>query len=378
MKMEKNCGYWLVDDEYYTNKVNAIIAAQHRGLGPEAISFHYNDEWWDQANWGVEPTESLQDLYVQRARQLREKYETLILRFSGGADSYNILRTFVDNDIKIDVVAMNEWHMDGIEPRLCTTNVEKKLLARPLLDKVIAQGAKFEVITNDYSPTFAQAIGNDPAWIFDIDAPKFSCIDITACRALTTPEFAKWDSPTTGVIVGVDKPKVYFKEGKIWYFSQPDLLHTMHTPVNKMIPEPFYWTADMPKITIKQCHVVKNYWRNHMDQLAGPIGGVQAITGKTRLVPLIYPEYYGDLDPHAEKLTYWDHDSMNQKYANGNITAPRGWGWDWQLHKSPYFKTWEAGINLADRLIERQFKNKDSIWENGLKTLHTKPRWIGK
>jgi hypothetical protein len=376
--MEKNCGYWLVDDEYYTNKVNAIIAAQHRGLGPEAISFHYNDEWWDQANWSVEPTESLQEIYVQRARQLREKYETLILRFSGGADSNNILQTFVNNDIKIDIIAMNEWHMAGIDPRLCTINVEKKLSAKPLLDHAIARGAKFEVVTNDYSPTFGQAVGDDPAWIFDISAPKFSCIDITAHRALTTPEFDQWNSPTTGVIVGVDKPTVYLKKGKIWYFSMPDLLHTMHTRVTQMISEPFYWTADMPKIVIKQCHVVKNYWRDHLDKLAVSTDGVQSINGKTRIIPLVYPECYGDLDPHAMKLPYWDHDHMNSKYKNGNFTAPRGWGWDWQLHKSPHFKTWQAGIDLADRLIERQFKNKDSIWENGLKTLHTQPRWLGK
>jgi hypothetical protein len=104
--MEKNRGYWLVEDEYYTNKVNAIIAAQHRNLGPEGITFHYNDEYWDQIKWHIEPTETLKELYIQRAKQLRKKYKTLILRFSGGADSYNILRTFVDNNIKLDVVAI--------------------------------------------------------------------------------------------------------------------------------------------------------------------------------------------------------------------------------------------------------------------------------
>ena len=376
--MEKNRGYWCVDNEYYTNKVLAIIAAQHRELGPEAITFHYNDEWWDQVNWRVEPDESLQELYIRRAQQLREKYETLILRFSGGADSYNILRTFVDNNIKLDVVAMNEWHMAGTDTRLCTTNVEKKLLAIPLLNQIISQGAKFEVITNDYSPTFGQAVGDDPGWIFDINSPRFSCIDLTAHRALTTPEFDRWDSPTTGVIVGIDKPKVYFKEGKICYFSMPDILHTMHNPINKMVPEPFYWTADMPEIVVKQCHAVKNYWQDHLDKIVESKDRVHTITGKPKLVPLIYPECFGDLDPLAEKLTYWDHDDMTTRYRNGNSHAPRGWGWDWQLHKSPHFKTWEAGIDLADRLIDRKFKDKDSIWENGLKLIHTKPRWLGK
>jgi hypothetical protein len=376
--MEKNRGYWLVDDEYYTNKVNAIIAAQHRGLGPNEITYHYNDEYWNQVNWSVEPDQALQELYVQRAQQLRDRYETLILRFSGGADSYNILRTFVDNNIKLDVVAMNEWHLAGTEPRLNSINVEKKLLAKPRLTQLIEQGAKFEVVTNDYSSTFGKAIGDDPAWIFEVDAPKFTCIDITACRALTTPEFSKWDSPTTGVIVGVDKPKVYLKDDKIWYFSMPDTLHTMHNQISQMVPEPFYWTADMPEIVVKQCHLVKNYWQNHLDQVPIQEDNLRPFNKKTQLIPLIYPEYFGELDPLAEKLPYWDHDDMNLKYRNGNSHAPRGNGWDWQLNKSPYFKTWKEGINLADRLIERKFKNKDSIWENGLKQIHTKPRWLGK
>jgi len=376
--MEKNRGYWLVEDEYYTNKVNAIIAAQHRNLGPEGITFHYNDEYWDQIKWHIEPTETLKELYIQRAKQLRKKYKTLILRFSGGADSYNILRTFVDNDIKLDVVAMNEWHMDGAESRLNSINVEKKLLAVPRLAPLINQGANFEVITNNYSSTFGDAIGNNPEWIFDIDAPKFSCIDITACRALTTPEFSKWDSPSTGVIVGVDKPRIFVKEDKIFYFSMPDILHTMHNPVNQMIPEPFYWTADLPEIVIKQCHSVKHYWQNHLHTLSNQDNNVKFIRQKKQLVPLIYPEYFGELDPLAEKLPYWDHDNLNNRFKKGNGLAPRGWGWDWQIHKSPHFKVWEAGIDLADRLIDRKFKNKDSIWENGLKSIYTKPRWLGK
>ena len=376
--MDKNRGYWCVDNEYYDNKVKAIIGAQHRELGPKDITYHYNDQPWDQVDWSVEPSESLQELYIKRARQLREKYKTLILRFSSGADSTNILRTFVDNNIKLDVVTMNEWHEPGADSMLNTINVEKKLLGKPLIEKLLEQGATFKFIINNFSSTLGDAIGNDPAWIFDIDAPKFSCIDITAYRALTTSEFDQWDDPTTGVIVGVDKPKIYCKEGKIWYFSMPDFLHSMHNVANQMVPEPFYWTADMPEIVIKQSHVIKNFWRNHLDKLENTPDRVQSATSKTQTIPLIYPNYYGQLDPFAEKLPYHDHDDINLKYRNGNSVAPRGWGWDWQFHKSPHFKVWKDGIDLADRLVDRKFKNKDSIWENGLKIYHTKPRWIGK
>ena len=369
--MEKNRGYWCVAGEYYDNKVKAIIAAQHRNLILEDISYHYNDAWWNKIAWDVEPAESIQELYVRRAHQLREKYKTIIIRLSGGADSTNILRTFVDNNIKVDVVTMNEWHEPGTDPWLPSINIEKKLLAKPLVDQLIKKGAQFEVITNDFSPTIS-VLGNDPAWIFDIDAPKFSLIDITACRALTTSEFDRWNDPSTAVIVGVDKPKVFCKDEKIWYFSIPDLLHTMHNPANLMTPEPFYWTADIPEIVVKQCHLVKNFWKNHIDKLDGI-----SVIKKTQTIPLIYPEYFKHVDPLSDKLPYWDHEDINHRYRN-SIRGPRGWGWDWQFHKSPYYQVWKDGIDLADRLIERKFKDQDSIWKNGLKEIWSKPRWLGK
>lgn len=114
--MEKNRGYWCVAGEYFNNKVTAILAAQHRELNFSDITYHYNDEWYDQHDWSVEPSESLDELYLKRARQLREKYKTLIFRYSGGADSTNILRTFVDNNIKLDIVTMNEWHAPDTNP----------------------------------------------------------------------------------------------------------------------------------------------------------------------------------------------------------------------------------------------------------------------
>lgn len=377
MQFDKNRGYWQVDGEYYPNKVRAIIAAQHRGLGPDGITFHYNDQWWDQARWDIEPAQSLQELYVARARQLRERYKTLIIRFSGGADSMNIIRTFVDNNIKIDVIALNTWQQPDADPWLCTQNIEKKLVALPYVEKLKAQGVEFELVVNDYYPTLS-VLGDDPAWIFDIDAPRFNLMDICAHRALTTSEFDRWNDPSTAVVAGIDKPKVYMREGKIWFWSQGDIWHSLVNKANNMIPEPFYWTADMPEIPIKQSHVVKQFFQAHPDLMKTWDGKLFRAGSKPNLIPLIYPHYFGDQDPTQSKMPGWDHDDILTRYRNYNDNAPRGHGTDWQFHKSPYFKVWKDGIDLADRLIDRRFKNTDSIWENGLCHIMTKPRWLGK
>jgi hypothetical protein len=377
MQFEKNTGYWQVAGQYYRNKVVAIMAAQHRNLGPYDISFHYNDPWWSQARWDVEPEQSLPELYAKRARQLREKYKTIIIRFSGGADSTNIIRTFVDNGIKIDVIALNTWLQPDTHFELSTQNIEKKLITLPYVDKLKEQGVEFELVVNDYYPTI-EILGDDPAWIFDIDAPRFNLMDICAHRALTTKEFDRWDDESTAVVAGIDKPKVFMREGKIWFWSQGDSWHSLINKANRMTPEPFYWTADMPEIPIKQSHVVKNFFKSHPELLSTHDGKLFRAGSKQNLIPLIYPAYYGHWDPTQNKMPEWDHDDILLRYRNYKSSAPRGNGTDWQFHKSPYFKVWKDGIDLADRLIDRKFKNENSIWDDGLQLLLSKPRWLGK
>lgn len=379
MQFDKNRGYWQVDGEYYTNKVRAIIAAQHRGLDHDAISYHYNDPWWDEVDWADEPTQSLDDLYLSRAQQLRDKYKTLILRFSGGADSTNIIRTFVENKIKIDIVALNTWmHPSQTDPWLSTQNIEKKLVTLPFVEKLKAEGTEFKIIVNDYSPTI-DVLGDDPGWIFDIDSPRFMLTDICAPRACTTEEFSAYDDETTAIIVGIDKPKVVCKQNKIWYWTQADLWHSLINQTNKMITEPFYWTADMPAIPIKQSHVVKKFFQNNRAMMLSTQTQDEFRAGnKSHLVPLIYPKYYGHLDPTQNDLSYWDHDKILLAYKNQKACAPRGCGIDWEFHKHPKFGIWKKGIDLADRLIDRRFKNENSIWNDGLKQILSKPRWLGK
>jgi hypothetical protein len=55
-------------------------------------------------NWKVEPTETLDELYVLRAQELRDTYDYLILCYSGGTDSTHVLETFYYNNIHIDEI----------------------------------------------------------------------------------------------------------------------------------------------------------------------------------------------------------------------------------------------------------------------------------
>ena len=87
-------GYYKVGQEKFVSKILAAIKATELKL---PMTWHFHDDVFAK----VKPTGqiSLKELYKERALQLREKYDYLILNYSGGSDSWTILNTFLENNI---------------------------------------------------------------------------------------------------------------------------------------------------------------------------------------------------------------------------------------------------------------------------------------
>lgn len=372
--MKKNIGYWRVGDNLFQNKVNAILEAQKT---QQEISFHYNDEWWDRVDWTREPSESLGQLYAKRARQLRDTYKTVVIKFSGGADSANIIQTFVDNNIKIDYVVCNIM-TDIVYQDIKTHpgNVERFNIAIPFAEKLQQQGADFKLILSEYS-RFLLDIGDGPDWIFRINSPRFDIATILNARSDKHEIFKEINHPSTCVIRGVDKPQIVCTNKKIWTFWICDSHAAMNDQHTNMTSEPFYWNSDLPELLVKQSHCIKNYYKEHPEKLPYSNENKQFINGKSLLIPLIYPDYY-DFEP-GDPLPYWDPNTDGHISLKGERgDQPRYCNQDAEIEKTPVYKAWCDGIDLADRLIERRYKKEDSIWTNGLVKIYTKPRWLGK
>ena len=366
--MIKNKGYWQANGKYFDIKVNAILEAQSNNSD---VTFHYNDLAWDQANWSVEPTQSLEELYLQRALALRKKYKTLILRLSGGADSMNIVRTFVDNNIKIDVIVINEWcGLAGDDPKIHPGSAEKIAITMPFLDSLRQQGVQFEQLELDNSYLFS-CIENTAEWIFHVNTPRFRMVEVSAPRTVLHEALQKYDSSDTCVITGLDKPWIWCVKDKIWYFSIPDWINVLSDPGHSlMVQEPFYWTADMPELVIKQCHVIKNWIKVNLDQLPNNSDKSNFyISDKKWFIPLLYSKYY-NFAP-GNQLPYLDVPLIaNHGPYCGCI--------DYGIERMSIFTTHLKGVQLADELIETRFKRRDSIFEDGLKEIWTKRRWLGR
>jgi hypothetical protein len=96
-------GAYLVGGVPYANKLEACLAL-NRIPGDHHVHWDYHEHVYDHQPWTHEPPVSIEELYRQRALQLREQYDHLVLFYSGGADSHTILQTFIKNNIKIDEV----------------------------------------------------------------------------------------------------------------------------------------------------------------------------------------------------------------------------------------------------------------------------------
>ena len=97
-----NIFYYDTEKNIYLTQLDAV-AAKKTGKN---IFFYYYDKEFSQIDWTIEPLEPLEQLYKERAQKIRDENEYLILCYSGGVDSTNILETFYYNNIHIDELIM--------------------------------------------------------------------------------------------------------------------------------------------------------------------------------------------------------------------------------------------------------------------------------
>ena len=99
----KRLGYYSVGDKILINKADALIEATS---SKNNVHWNFNDEIFSFIDWTIPIDVSLNELYRQRAQQLRDKYDYLSLYYSGGVDSTNVLHAFIDNNILLDEIVM--------------------------------------------------------------------------------------------------------------------------------------------------------------------------------------------------------------------------------------------------------------------------------
>ena len=301
-------GFYQVNDLKFFSKLEATQA--HERVGGN-IRWNFNESTFSSYNWKTEPKQSLNELYRIRAQQLRDKYDYLVLWFSGGADSSNVLNSFIDNDIKLDeCVSLVNYEATG--DKFNFLNGEIFNVAAPKIEQAKLKQPHLVHRLVDLSQLMIDHFTKHDTkfdWIYHmngyLNANNASKQDIK----LKVKEWA--DMISTGkrvcFIHGIDKPRITQVKDN-YYFMFVDLVDTAVSGNIQMLNRPwefdelFYWTPDLPELVIKQAHVVKNFVRpllHDSDHLTTSPETVAIIRNGTKkylkldtMHRLIYPGWY--------------------------------------------------------------------------------------
>lgn len=285
--MNKKIGYYTVGNQIFEKKIQALIYATKifnalktngKLIDPKTlVKWNFNDDVFSQYDWTKEPDESLKQLYYKRARYLREKYDYIVISYSGGSDCHNIVTAFLEQGLHIDelvVVSLDKGAYDVSIDEKNTSAVfshasENKFQAIPRLkeikDKSPGTNIKYVDMTNLVFDVFSK--NKDASWILNM-REELNPVDVTRYNYSYFPEFRKTLDrfQNVGVLVGIDKPRIIIdSDTKFVYTRFLDRL-TNIIPIKEYIQEYtnttvefFYWSPDACDVLCKQAHVVKKW-----------------------------------------------------------------------------------------------------------------------
>ena len=257
-------GVYRIGDLKFHSKLEAIEMHAKTGIHPH---WDFNEAAFSCYDWTQEPVADISDLYKQRAIQLREKYDYIILNYSSGADSQTILDTFVDNDILLDEV-LSFTNCLGSGNKRDMHNYEIFDFAIPHLQDLHTSGKRMRHRVVDISEpvvNFFKSAKNYVDWIYKSNMlwSPYSVAKTDTFMSITDWSNLVLQGKKVCVLHGTDKPRVVHENGKfaIRFIDIVGFGGQVDSIANKMpyTDEYFYWTPDLPEIIIKQGHLVKNY-----------------------------------------------------------------------------------------------------------------------
>lgn len=346
-------GFYVFDQRIYTSKIRALIDASQRGSD---IQFYYNDHVYGAHDWSVPPGDNLPSLYAAQARLIREKYDYLILMFSGGSDSTNMLRAFLDNQIKIDEI----WSMVALTntcDKYDLPNIEITLSAMPLLKQASAQGIRVEMINQtDWDSPLAED------WF--LDAPGVRLSNDSMMRKnlfLHNPRIKGMvDSGQRLVYVcGYDKPRLVL-DNDVWYLGFLDFFLATNWSSQHLTPEGpwfewFYYDPDMPEVLVKSCHELIDWF----EALLGAQGCRQFFQSENSLAG---PQDIDLYRKHVNQVLY-QHSWDEQKTFS--LGKNRGRFWQLVCQKCSFvldhsthwdnWSVWQRGIESVQASLDTKF-----------------------
>jgi hypothetical protein len=350
-------GFYQVGTEKYYNKLEAIQASNRTGLFPE---WNFNNSVFGAVDWQTEPHETLTELYRQRAQQLRENYDYIVLFYSSGADSTNVLQSFLFNNIPIDeLFVFGNFEKDrttyDLDRKPGNYNAELYNVGLPYL-RELSKTYKFKFTQHDWTTDVMNGYKNTD-WIWSAGA-RFQPNVVARNRFhdMTREHLNLYDRDyKVAFVYGAEKPRIIYRDGH-YYIGFLDVMPSTSIgsigQVNQHTwehDEYFYWTPDLPKMLVKQAHILMRYFKQNPQDLSLIENADKASWHTEKYYELINPMIYAG----------WKRDIFQVKKP----TSPTFNELDkWFLDSdTPERKIWLEGLREVEQIVGEKWLNGGTI-----------------
>jgi hypothetical protein len=319
--------YYKVGKVEFDSKVMACVFAQKVN---KPVEWVYDAKAvFDKYDWTVEPMFSLDFYYDKRAREIREKYDYVVITYSGGADSHNMLLSFMRQGLRVDEILvshiseLSDKRAESLADSQDPTNIvsEHKLNVIPKLRELRIQlpETKFSVI--DMSDRVLDFVSSksEEDWIYQHK-------DVSPIWNVTRDWFHISDFKKTldtgkrvAIVMGSDKPRISIKDGNVYTaFADTGLLigtpDSFEHDYTNTTTEYFYWDKTAVDMLCKQAHMVKReielnpqlqkLW--DMKIIGENYGDVYRTYHERLMVPWIYTTWDNGFQAVKSKGGAWD------------------------------------------------------------------------
>ena len=240
---EEQPRFWFADNKKFYNKLQALDHGKTSG-----VSFHVNDDEYEST---PRREYNLKKLLKQRARQLRDKFDYIRIWYSGGKDSLTIIDSFLEAGCKIDEIATiytsptgNEYSLCDIEYTVADYDLKSRGLSRTKYKSTLETYKKMYVDIED----FFYKISNGEMWL---RSSRQNAVYTLWPETLSQTK----NGMMVAEITGDQRPYVYKKDGKIWFY----FLDTVLSHIGSPNTEDFYVTPDMPELMVAQAQGLSEY-----------------------------------------------------------------------------------------------------------------------
>lgn len=221
----------------------------------DALTLGLDNRW--NVDWSIEPIESIQQLCYVRALQLRETYDHIILYYSGGPDSSTVLQTFREHNIPLDEVVFYQYSdVGGLGTETAVSEKVENLNVVNITYKML-------------NTIFENELWEKENYNFSGLIHNFARFRIDFFEKLGHPKRVR-KGKVCHLIAGI-YPSVRLRPDETkdsYWFESIIGIRRFLLPCGTDGNVQFFTTPDLPKLHIKQSHILAKYlWKLHGENL---------------------------------------------------------------------------------------------------------------